>query len=125
MDLHVFLLSQDVQGEVYDYPEEFFKERIHTIRRPRPDDFQIKEAAELIKKSKKPIIIAGGGVFYSDATDELSAFCKKTQYSCNTNCDGIFINEKRSFSLSRTIGGLGGKAANNLSKNGFSDCYRN
>jgi len=70
-------LSQDVQGEVYDYPEEFFKERVHTIRRPRPDDFQIKEAAELIKKSKKPIIIAGGGVFYSDATDELSNFAKK------------------------------------------------
>jgi 3D-(3,5/4)-trihydroxycyclohexane-1,2-dione acylhydrolase (decyclizing) len=69
-------LSQDVQGEVYDYPEEFFKERIHTIRRPRPDDFQIKEAAEIKKSSKKPIIIAGGGVFYSDATDELSDFAK-------------------------------------------------
>ena len=45
-------LSQDVQGETFDYPEEFFKERIHNIRRPRPDDYQIKEAAEKIKKSK-------------------------------------------------------------------------
>ena len=55
-------LSQDVQGEVYEYPEEFFKEKIHNIRRPRPDDFQIKEAAEKIKSSKNPIIIYGGGL---------------------------------------------------------------
>ena len=47
-------LSQDVQGEVFEYPEEFFEEQIHTIRRPRPDDFQIKLAADLIKKSKNP-----------------------------------------------------------------------
>ena len=50
-------LSQDVQGEVYEYPEDFFKERVHVIRRPKPDDYQIKGAAELIKKSKKPLII--------------------------------------------------------------------
>ena len=39
-------MSQDVQGETFEYPEEFFKERIHNIRRPRPDDFQIKQAIE-------------------------------------------------------------------------------
>jgi len=49
-------LSQDIQGEVFDYPEEFFKEKVHTIRRPRADDFQIKQAAEKIKKSKCPIV---------------------------------------------------------------------
>ena len=38
-------LSQDVQGEVFEYPEDFFKERVHVIRRPKPDDYQIKEAA--------------------------------------------------------------------------------
>ena len=59
--LHVFL-SQDVQGEIFDYPEQFFKERIHTIRRPKPDDFQIK-SCRINKKSNKPIIISGGGVF--------------------------------------------------------------
>ena len=68
-------LSQDTQGEVFDYPEEFFKERVHSIRRPRPDDYQIKKAAEAIKSSKNPIIISGGGIFYSDAMGELSDFC--------------------------------------------------
>ena len=58
-------LCQDIQGQTFDYPEEFFKERVHAIRRPRPDEFQIKEAAEKIKSSKNPIIISGGGVFYS------------------------------------------------------------
>ena len=48
------------------------KKRVHAIRRPRPDEFQIKEAAEKIKSSKNPIIISGGGVFYSDAMEELS-----------------------------------------------------
>ena len=60
-----------------DYPEEFFNEKIHAIRRPRPDDYQIKQATELIKKSKNPIIISGGGVFYSDAMKEISQFAKK------------------------------------------------
>ena len=70
-------LSQDIQGEVFEYPEEFFKEKVHTIRRPRADDFQIKQAAEKIKKTKCPIIISGGGVFYSDAMDELGNFAIK------------------------------------------------
>ena len=63
--------------QVFRYPEEFFEERVHSIRRPRPDDYQIKKAAEAIKSSKNPIIISGGGVFYSDAMDELSDFAKK------------------------------------------------
>ena len=45
-------MSQDVQGETFEYPEEFFKEKVHNIRRPRPDDYQIKQAVEKIKTSK-------------------------------------------------------------------------
>jgi Acetolactate synthase len=69
-------MAQDVQGETFEYPEEFFKETVHNIRRPRPDDFQIKNAAEKIKSSKNPIIISGGGVFYSDAMEDLANFAK-------------------------------------------------
>ena len=60
-------ISQDVQAEAYDYPEIFFEERIHEIRRPHPDTNQIQAAAEKIKSSKQPIIISGGGVLYSEA----------------------------------------------------------
>ena len=70
-------MSQDVQGEVFEYPEDFFKEIVHNIRRPRPDDFQIKQAAEKIKSSKNPIIISGGGVFYSDAMEDVANFAEK------------------------------------------------
>ena len=109
-------LSQDVQGETYDYPEEFFKERIHTIRRAKPDDFQIKEAVELIKKSKKPIIISGGGVFYSDATNELSAFAIKHNIPVTQTVMGYSTMKKDHSHYLGVIGGLGGRAANNLSK---------
>ena len=109
-------LSQDVQGETFDYPEEFFNERVHIIRRPRPDDYQIKEAAELIKKSKKPIIISGGGVFYSDAMNELSDFAKKHNVPVTSTIMGYSSMKKDHSHYTGTIGGLGGKAANNLSK---------
>ena len=57
-------ISQDVQGESFDYPEVFFEERVHEIRRIHPDPQQINAAAEKIKASKQPIIISGGGVLY-------------------------------------------------------------
>ena len=59
----VISMSQDVQGEAYDYPEVFFEEKIHEIRRIYPDPNQIKKAAEIIKQSKQPIIISGGAVY--------------------------------------------------------------
>ena len=109
-------LSQDVQGEVFDYPEEFFKERIHTIRRPRADDYQIKKASELIKNSSNPIIISGGGVFYSDATKELSSFAKKHNIPTTQTVMGYSSMKKDDPYFVGPIGGLGGKAANNLAK---------
>ena len=64
-------LPQDVQAEAFAFPEELFRKRIWKIPRPRPDSRLLKEAAELIKTSRKPVIIAGGGVIYSEATDVL------------------------------------------------------
>ncbi len=109
-------LSQDAQGEVFDYPEEFFKEKIHTIRRPRADDYQIKQAAELIKNSKNPIIISGGGVFYSDAMKELSSFAKKHNIPTTQTVMGYSTMKRDDPYFVGPIGGLGGKAANNLAK---------
>tara|TARA_Y100001936_G_scaffold207479_1_gene212458 strand:+ start:922 stop:2766 length:1845 start_codon:yes stop_codon:yes gene_type:complete len=109
-------LSQDVQGEIYEYPEEFFKERVHVIRRPRPDDFQIKEAAEKIKNSINPILISGGGVFYSDAMDDLSNFATKHNIPVTQTVMGYSTMKRDHSHFVGPIGGLGGKAANNLAK---------
>ncbi|MDA9720786.1 3D-(3,5/4)-trihydroxycyclohexane-1,2-dione acylhydrolase (decyclizing) [Candidatus Pelagibacter sp.] len=109
-------LSQDVQGETYEYPEEFFKERVHNIRRPRPDDFQIKQAAEQIKKSKNPLMISGGGVFYSDAMEDLSNFAIKHNIPVTQTVMGYSTMKRDHSHFLGPIGGLGGKAANNLAK---------
>ena len=109
-------LSQDIQGEVFDYSEEFFKERVHTIRRPRADDFQIKQAAEKIKKTKCPIIISGGGVFYSDAMDELGNFAMKHNIPVTQTVMGYSTMKRDHPYFVGPIGGLGGRAANNLAK---------
>ncbi len=73
----VFLgLPQDVQGWSYDYPEEFFVERIHHIRRQTPDHVEVMNATRVLKAAKRPLIIAGGGVQYSGATAELLHFAE-------------------------------------------------
>jgi 3D-(3,5/4)-trihydroxycyclohexane-1,2-dione acylhydrolase (decyclizing) len=70
-------LPQDVQGWAFDYPLAFFEEKTHRIRRQPPDPREIADAATLIAKAKRPLIIAGGGVQYSEATAELAAFAQK------------------------------------------------
>jgi 3D-(3,5/4)-trihydroxycyclohexane-1,2-dione acylhydrolase (decyclizing) len=68
---------QDVQAEAYNYPISFFEERVHRLRRIAPDPHEIEEAAALLKKAKKPFVISGGGVPYSDAERELIDFCAR------------------------------------------------
>merc|ERR1711991_400756 len=109
-------LSQDIQGQTFDYPEEFFKERVHAIRRPKPDDFEIKNAAEKIKNSKNPIIISGGGVFYSDAMEELGNFAIKHNIPVTQTVMGYSSMKRDHSHFLGPIGGLGGRAANNFAK---------
>ena len=68
---------QDVQSEAYDYPADFFEPRVWRIRRPAPDAGELARVAEAIKGAKNPVIIAGGGVIYSQAESELAAFAEK------------------------------------------------
>src|SRR3989441_4078697 len=70
-------LPQDVQAEAYDYPEAFFRERVWHIPRNRPDRSALEQAAAWIRASKRPLIIAGGGAIYSDATDILRQFVEQ------------------------------------------------
>jgi 3D-(3,5/4)-trihydroxycyclohexane-1,2-dione acylhydrolase (decyclizing) len=68
---------QDVQTEAYDYPVSFFDERVHHMRRVAPDPREIEEAAAALKQAKRPFVISGGGVLYSEAERELIDFCAR------------------------------------------------
>ncbi|MDE1993120.1 MAG: 3D-(3,5/4)-trihydroxycyclohexane-1,2-dione acylhydrolase (decyclizing) [Rhizobiaceae bacterium] len=69
-------LCQDVQAEAFDYPESFFEEHVWAQRRPQPDADELANAIALIRKAERPVIVAGGGVLYSQATKELTAFAE-------------------------------------------------
>ncbi len=68
-------LPQDVQGEAYDYPVEFFAKRVHYYQRRCLDASSLKRLIKTIQGSKRPFVICGGGVKYSEAGKELEAFC--------------------------------------------------
>ena len=67
-------LPQDVQAHAYDYPAHFFEERVWRIERRMPDRQRIQDAVALLKAARRPVIVAGGGVHYSEARDELQKF---------------------------------------------------
>ena len=71
-------LPQDVQTEAHDYPRALFEPRVWTVHRPRADAGLLAKAVDWIRASAKPIIVAGGGVLYSDATDSLADFARQT-----------------------------------------------
>jgi len=109
-------LPQDVQAEAYDFPEDFFEKRVQCISRTLPDVSQLNRAVEIIGMSKNPLIIAGGGVIYSEAEEALTRFCNTT---------GIAVGEtqagKGSLSWNHTcnvgaVGVTGTLAANRIAK---------
>jgi 3D-(3,5/4)-trihydroxycyclohexane-1,2-dione acylhydrolase (decyclizing) len=71
-------LPQDVQVEAFDYPAEFFERRVWPIGRPLPDAGALDRAAQLIRKAQRPLIVAGGGVIYSEATAALQQLVLRT-----------------------------------------------
>ncbi|SPF78839.1 3D-(3,5/4)-trihydroxycyclohexane-1,2-dione hydrolase [Aliiroseovarius pelagivivens] len=72
-------LPQDVQGWTYDYPVKFFEKKVHRIRRQSPDEAEIADAVVALAGAERPMIIAGGGVQYSRAVSELTAFAEAHQ----------------------------------------------
>jgi len=70
-------LPQDVEGECYDFPEEFFKKRVHRIVRTVPAREELEDAVARILVAKKPLVICGGGVRYSEAGEALEQFCQE------------------------------------------------
>ena len=71
-------LPQDVQAEAYDYPAAFFETRVYRIGRARADRDALTAAAALVRQSRRPMMVAGGGVYYSEAEAALRAFAERT-----------------------------------------------
>jgi 3D-(3,5/4)-trihydroxycyclohexane-1,2-dione acylhydrolase (decyclizing) len=69
---------QDVQAKAYDWPANLFAKRVWHVGRPLPERWALEAAAEVIKSAERPLIVAGGGVHYSGATEALAAFCAQT-----------------------------------------------
>ena len=69
---------QDVQAEAFDVPPGFLEERVWHVPRPLPDAAALDAAVDAIRRARRPIVVAGGGVVYSEATDALRAFCERT-----------------------------------------------
>ena len=71
-------LPQDVQTEAFDYPAEFFEKRTWRLARPLPDEPALERAAGIIRAARRPLLVAGGGVIYSEATDALRDLVRRT-----------------------------------------------
>ena len=70
-------VCQDVEGDSYDYPEYFFQKRVHRITRPVAVEEELEDLAEIIAEAKKPLVIVGGGVRYSEAGETVEKFCEE------------------------------------------------
>ncbi|HPK64881.1 MAG TPA: thiamine pyrophosphate-binding protein, partial [Sphaerochaeta sp.] len=109
-------LPQDVQGEAYEYPVEFFKKRVHYIERRIPTVGQLDRLAKLIKGGKKPLVVAGGGIRYSAAGAALATFCETFHIPFGeTQAGKGTIVWDHPYNLSG-IGTTGSLAANRLAK---------
>ncbi|MBB4000005.1 3D-(3,5/4)-trihydroxycyclohexane-1,2-dione acylhydrolase (decyclizing) [Aureimonas pseudogalii] len=107
-------LCQDVQAEAYDFPAALFHERVWGVRRPRPDEDELAHALALIRAARKPMIVAGGGVLYSQACEALQAFAERHGVPVAvTQAGKSAIDERHDFSLG-AVGVTGTSAANAL-----------
>ncbi|HEV7256015.1 MAG TPA: 3D-(3,5/4)-trihydroxycyclohexane-1,2-dione acylhydrolase (decyclizing) [Mesorhizobium sp.] len=109
-------LCQDVQAEAYDYPESWLAERIWTVRRPRPDRDELAVAAAALKQARKPLVIAGGGVLYSGASEALDRFSQATGTPvCETQAGKSSLPDDHGLNMG-AVGVTGTSAANRLAE---------
>lgn len=113
-------LPQDVEGESFDFPEYFFKKRVHRISRPSADKAEIKDVAKIIENSKKPLVIVGGGVKYSEAGEEVEKFCEKFKIPFSETQAGKSACKSSSKFCLGGIGVTGTSASNKIAKQ--TDC---
>ncbi len=109
-------LPQDVQAEAYDYPEYFFEKMVHRLDRTKANDEALADAVKLIKSKKKPIIVCGGGVRYSEAAEALSTFSEKFNIPFGETQAGKSALPYDNLMNLGGIGVTGNSAANTIAK---------
>lgn len=107
-------LPQDIQTFAFDYPEHFFAERVHRMRRQPADHQELENALQLIRQAKKPLVVAGGGVHYSGALPELDALVSRYQLPLGETQAGKGALPWDHAQNVGSIGVTGGAAANAL-----------
>ena len=107
-------LPQDVQAEAYDWPAELFRERVWHIPRTPPDPAAVTRAAEVIRSAKRPLIVAGGGVLYSEATHALHEFAETFGIPVGQTQAGKGTMRSDDALCAGAIGATGTTAANEL-----------
>jgi 3D-(3,5/4)-trihydroxycyclohexane-1,2-dione acylhydrolase (decyclizing) len=112
----VLALPQDIQSHAYDYPAELFAERDWTIRRPSPDPGEVEAVARLLAQAERPLIIAGGGVVYADATPELEALADAAGIPVAETFAGKGAVQRRAWWQLGGIGLEGTPATNDLAR---------
>lgn len=109
-------LCQDVQAEAYDYPESLFAERVWTPRRLRPDRNELAAAVAALKGATKPLVIAGGGVLYSQASGELAKLVQGAGIPvCETQGGKSSLPDDHPLNMA-AVGVTGTSAANRLAE---------
>jgi 3D-(3,5/4)-trihydroxycyclohexane-1,2-dione acylhydrolase (decyclizing) len=109
-------LPQDVQGEAWDFPAYFFQKRVHRIERRLPTKDSLGDAVQVMKTKKKPIIICGGGVRYSEAANELKQFASEFHIPFGeTQAGKSAVESDYRYNLGG-IGVTGNLAANTIAK---------
>jgi len=107
-------LPQDVQVEAYDYPAEFLEPRVWHVGRPLPDSGAIERAVTLIRSARRPLLVAGGGVVYSEATPALDRLATRTGIPvCETQAGKGSLPWDHPLCMG-AVGATGGLAANRL-----------
>ena len=109
-------LPQDVQGEPYDYPEEFLERRVHHVERRAPTAGEIQRAVELVRSRARPIVICGGGVRYSEAGQALAEFCTAFEIPVGETQAGKGVLPWEDPLNLGGIGVTGGLAANRIAR---------
>src|SRR5699024_7316209 len=110
-------IAQDVEGEVFEYDEAFFKKRVHYLDRIVPSDDALKRAVEAIRNSQKPLIVVGGGAKYSQAGKEVAEFAEKYGVAlAETQAGKSTVSSEHLFNMGG-LGVTGTLSANKAAKN--------